>query len=164
MKIVGIEGLSAAQLRDEVDRGGRFVVYGWCVSFLILTLKRSSDVTFVRAGHSRVGAGLGWTVLSFFLGWWGFPWGFIYTPMVLIQNLGGGTDVTARVMAELETDLSPSQLTPHVSMSPASRRACSRRSRPSWGRARVLARCRTGTSRLHNAQRRFPSFSLPLRR
>lgn len=107
MKIVGIEGLSAAQLRDEVDRGGRFVVYGWCVSFLILTLKRSSDVTFVRAGHSRVGAGLGWTVLSFFLGWWGFPWGFIYTPMVLIQNLGGGTDVTPSVLASLEAELGP---------------------------------------------------------
>lgn len=107
MKIVGIEGLSAAQLRDEVDRGGRFVVYGWCVSFLVLTLKRSSDITFVRAGHSRVGAGLGWTVLSFFLGWWGFPWGFIYTPMVLIQNLGGGTDVTPSVMASLEAELGP---------------------------------------------------------
>lgn len=107
MKIVGIEGLSAAQLRDEVDRGGRFVVYGWCVSFIILTLKRSSDITFVRAGHSRVGAGLGWTVLSFFLGWWGFPFGLIYTPIVLIQNLGGGTDVTPSVLASLEAELGP---------------------------------------------------------
>ncbi|MDP3238376.1 MAG: hypothetical protein Q8N26_36620 [Myxococcales bacterium] len=107
MKIVGIEGLSAAQLRDEVDRGGRFVVYGWCVSFIILTLKRSSDITFVRAEQSRVGAGLGWTVLSLFLGWWGFPFGLIYTPMVLIQNLGGGTDVTPSVMASLEAELGP---------------------------------------------------------
>lgn len=107
MKIAGIEGLSAAQLREEVDRGGRFVVYGWCVSFLILTLKRSSDITFVRADQSRVGAGLGWTLLSLFLGWWGFPWGFIYTPMVLIQNLGGGTDVTPTVMASLEAELGP---------------------------------------------------------
>lgn len=121
MKIVGIEGLSVHQLRDEVNRGGRFVVYGYCVSVLILTFKRSSDVTFVRAGQSPVVAGLGWTFLSLFLGWWGFPWGFIYTPMVLIQNLGGGTDVTARVMAELEVDLAPAPLTPHVSASqPAS--------------------------------------------
>lgn len=120
MKIVGIEGLSVHQLRDEVNRGARFVVYDYCVSLLILTFKRSSDITFVRAGQSPVVAGLGWTFLSFFLGWWGFPWGFIYTPMVLIQNLGGGTDVTARVMAELEVDLAPSQLTPHVTMSPGS--------------------------------------------
>lgn len=119
MKIVGIEGLSVHQLRDEVNRGARFVVYGYCVSMLILTFKRTSDITFVRAGQSPVVAGLGWTFLSLFLGWWGFPWGFIYTPMVLIQNLGGGTDVTARVMAELEADLAPSQLTPHVSMAPA---------------------------------------------
>ena len=107
MKIVGIEGLSAAQLRDEVDRGGRFVVYGWCVSFLILTLKRSSDVTFVRAGHSRVAAGLGWTTLSFFLGWWGFPWGFIYTPMALFTNLNGGKDVTQNVMGAILQNAGP---------------------------------------------------------
>lgn len=118
MKIVGVEGLSVHQLRDEVSRGGRFVVYGYCVSLLILTFKRSSDITFVRAGQSPVVAGLGWTFLSFFLGWWGFPWGFIYTPMVLIQNLGGGTDVTAQVMAELEVDLAPSSLTPHVTVAP----------------------------------------------
>lgn len=105
MEITGIEGLSRQQLRAEVDRGGRFVVYGWCVSFLILTLKRSSDVTFVRADQSRVAAGLGWTLLSVTLGWWGFPWGFIYTPMVLIQNLGGGTDVTDKVMASLGAEL-----------------------------------------------------------
>jgi hypothetical protein len=100
--ISGIEGLTVAQVRDEVSRGGRFVVYGYCVSLLIITLRRSSDITFVRAGQSAVVAGLGWTFLSLALGWWGFPWGFIYTPMVLVQNLGGGKDVTADVMNAIE--------------------------------------------------------------
>ena len=98
MKIVGIEGLSVHQLRDEVNRGGRVVVYGYCVSMLILTFKRSSDVTFVRAGQSPVVAGLGWTFLSLFLGWWGFPWGLIYTLGALATNLGGGRDVTKELM------------------------------------------------------------------
>jgi hypothetical protein len=100
--ISGIEGLTVAQVRDEVSRGGRFVVYGYCVSLLIITLRRSSDITFVRAGQSAVVAGLGWTFLSLALGWWGFPWGFIYTPMVVVQNLGGGKDVTADVMNAIE--------------------------------------------------------------
>lgn len=107
MKVAGIDGLTVHQIRDEVRRGGRFVVYGWCVSFVVLTLKRSSDITFVRAGESRVVAGLGWTLLTFFLGWWGLPWGLISTPMVLVQNLGGGTDVTADVMRALDAELGP---------------------------------------------------------
>ena len=102
MKIVGVEGLSVHQLRDEVSRGGRFVVYGYCVSLLILTFKRSSDITFVRAGQSPVVAGLGWTFLSFFLGWWGFPWGLIYTPWSLFENLSGGKDVTVEVMNSIQ--------------------------------------------------------------
>jgi len=103
VSIAGIEGLTVQQVRDEVNRGGKFVVYGYCVSFLIMTLKRSSAVTFVRAGQSPVVAGLGWTLLSLTLGWWGFPWGFIYTPMVVVQNLGGGKDVTVDVMHALES-------------------------------------------------------------
>jgi hypothetical protein len=35
------------------------------------------------------------------LGWWGFPWGFIYTPMVILKNFSGGEDVTERVMASM---------------------------------------------------------------
>jgi hypothetical protein len=29
------------------------------------------------------------------LGWWGVPWGLIYTPLTLWTNLSGGRAVTA---------------------------------------------------------------------
>lgn len=106
MGIAGIDGLSPEQLRDELRRGGRFVVYGYCVSVLVLTFRRSSDVTFVRAEESAVVKGLGWTALSLVAGWWGIPWGFLYTPMVLAQNLGGGKDVTAEVVRALGLEVS----------------------------------------------------------
>ena len=96
--IQGMDGLSPAQVQDEVRRGGRFVVFEYCVSFLVTTLRRSSDVYFVRAGEGTFTISLGYTLLSLFLGWWGFPWGFIYTPRCLATNLGGGKDVTAQVM------------------------------------------------------------------
>lgn len=99
MAIKGVEGLSVGEVQDQVRQGAKFVVFGYCVSLLVITLKRSSDITFIRAGDSAVVASLPYTFLSLFLGWWGFPWGFIYTPMVLVQNLGGGTDVTHEVMA-----------------------------------------------------------------
>lgn len=101
MNIKGIEGLSAAQVDDELRRGAKFVVFGYAMSFLVITLRRSSDVYFIRAGESAFGKGLPYTLLSLALGWWGFPWGFIYTPMVVFQNLGGGRDVTAELRGAL---------------------------------------------------------------
>lgn len=99
MNIVGIEGLTNADVDAEVRKGARFVVYGYCISVLVMTFRRSSNIHFVRAGESRVVKGLPYTLLSLFLGWWGLPWGFIYTPMVLIENLGGGRDVTQQVLS-----------------------------------------------------------------
>lgn len=112
MTIKGVEGLTVGEVQDQIRQGGKFVVFGYCMSFIVLSLKRSSDITFVRAGQSAVVAGLPFTVLSLFLGWWGFPWGLIYTPMVLIQNLGGGTDVTAQVMSSLGVGAAPQGLPP----------------------------------------------------
>lgn len=96
--IHGVEGLSVGEVQDQVRQGGKFVVYGYCMSFLVITLRRSSEIQFVRAGESPAVKGLKYTLLSLLLGWWGFPWGFIYTPAVVIQNLAGGKDVTADVM------------------------------------------------------------------
>ena len=101
MNIQGIAGMSAEQLQHEVARGGRFVIYQYVVSALVITFRRSSDVYFVRGGESAAAKGLPWTALTFFAGWWGFPWGLIYTPMALFKNLGGGTDVTAAVLSSL---------------------------------------------------------------
>ena len=84
-----------------MELGGRFVVYEYCVSIVIMTFRRPSDIYFIRAGERSV-AGFGFTLLTLFLGWWGFPWGPIYTIGVLITNLSGGKDVTAEVVASLQ--------------------------------------------------------------
>ena len=73
MAIKGVEGLNVGEVQDQVRQGAKFVVFGYCLSFLIITLKRSSDVTFIRAGDSAVVASLPYTLLSLVLGWWGFP-------------------------------------------------------------------------------------------
>lgn len=101
MRIVGCEGLDGQQLAVELQRGARFVIYQYCISVLILTFKRPSDIYFVRAGESGVSKGLGFSLISLFLGWWGIPWGPIYTIGSFITNLGGGKDVTQEVVAIL---------------------------------------------------------------
>jgi hypothetical protein len=101
MKIKGIDGLSGSELDAELQRGGRFVIYQYCISILILTFKRPSDIYFVRSGENAVAKGLGFTLLSLFLGWWGIPWGPIYTIGSFITNFGGGKDVTQQVLATI---------------------------------------------------------------
>jgi hypothetical protein len=98
MRINGIDGLTVQDLQDEVLNGGKFVIYQWCVSIIIMTFKQGTDIYFVKQGESRFAKSLPWTLLSLFLGWWGLPWGFIYTPSVLATNIGGGKDVTQEVM------------------------------------------------------------------
>lgn len=101
MAIIGLEGLTPEELKAELARGGRFVVFLYCISILILTFKRPSDVHFVRRGESTLGRSLGYTLLSLLLGWWGIPWGPIYTLQAVFTNLGGGKDVTAEVVASM---------------------------------------------------------------
>jgi hypothetical protein len=98
MAIQGIEGMSGEELMREVRNGGKFVVYHYCISVLILTFRRGSNVHFIRAGESAVTPGLGFTFLSLVFGWWGIPWGPIYTIGALITNLGGGKDVTSEIV------------------------------------------------------------------
>lgn len=101
MQIQGVEGMSVGEVEAEIARGGRFVMFTYCVSFLVMTLRRPTDVFFVKANESAVGKGMPYTLLSLVLGWWGIPWGFIYTPMAVIENLSGGKVVTAEVMQSL---------------------------------------------------------------
>lgn len=101
MKIQGIDGLSPQQLASEVQAGAKFVVYQWCISVLVMTFKRGTDIYYIRPGENAVVKGLPWTLLSLVVGWWGIPWGLIYTPMALFTNLSGGKDVTVAVMNAL---------------------------------------------------------------
>jgi hypothetical protein len=99
MKINGIEGLTNEQIQSQIDRGARFVCFQYCISIIVMTFKRPSDIYFVRVGESAAGKGLGFTVLSLVAGWWGIPWGPVYTVQSLWVNLSGGRDITNEVIA-----------------------------------------------------------------
>jgi hypothetical protein len=102
MQISGIEGKSSDQIQFEIQQGGKFVLYQYCVSLLVITLKRPSNIYFIAPGQSAVVKGLPWTLLTVLAGWWGIPWGPIYSVQCLIVNLKGGKDVTGQVAAQLK--------------------------------------------------------------
>src|SRR5262245_56258772 len=101
MAIRGAENMSAAELSAELSRGGKIVIFEYCISVVILTFKRGSEPHLVRAGEGTFGKAFPYLLVSLLFGWWGIPWGFIYTPMAIITNLGGGKDVTAQVAGAL---------------------------------------------------------------
>jgi hypothetical protein len=103
--IKGIEGMNDAEIIAEVDRGGRFFYYQYCISIIVMTFRRSSDIYFIRDGESRISKGMSFTLLSILFGWWGIPWGPIYTVGALIKNLGGGEDITDKIINRAAKDV-----------------------------------------------------------
>jgi hypothetical protein len=101
-KIVGLEQIkSGGELQQELQQGGKFVMYQYCISVLILTFKRSSNVYFIRHEENAIVKGLPFTLLSLVLGWWGIPWGPIYTVQSVWVNFQGGKDVTKEVFSSM---------------------------------------------------------------
>jgi hypothetical protein len=99
MKIIGTDHLTNEQVKHELSKGGKFVIYQYAVSLLVVSFKRSSDIYFVTSDRPFTGPRLGYTLLSLIAGWWGVPWGPIFTIQSLWTNLSGGRDVTAQVVA-----------------------------------------------------------------
>jgi len=96
-----LASMTPSQIAMEVQHGARFVVYQYCVSVVVITFRRSSPPQFVPAGESPAKAGLPWTLLTALVGWWGIPFGLIWTPMAIYKNAKGGIDVTRQVLATL---------------------------------------------------------------
>jgi hypothetical protein len=75
---------------DSCREHSRLVFYELCVSAIFVTMRRPSRVHRLRAGEWGVRRGIPYAMASLLLGWWGVPWGFIYTPLTLWSNLTGG--------------------------------------------------------------------------
>lgn len=101
-KIIGLEDIkSGGELQQEIQQGGKFVMFQYCISILVLTFKRSSNIYFIRHEENAALKSLPFTLLSLVLGWWGIPWGPIYTVQSVWVNFKGGRDVTSEVLSSM---------------------------------------------------------------
>lgn len=102
MKINGIEGLAVADIQEEINNGGKFVFYTYCFSFIVMSYKQRSGVYFVGSNENAFVKGLPFAFISLLFGWWGIPWGIVYTLESLFTNIGGGKNVTDEVMKSIQ--------------------------------------------------------------
>jgi hypothetical protein len=93
MGIIGAETMSEAQLAASLQAGGKLVVYEYCISLVVITFRRNSPVHYIAPGADAVAPGWKYTLLSLLLGWWGFPFGLVFTPLSVINNLRGGRNI-----------------------------------------------------------------------
>jgi hypothetical protein len=107
MKIVGTDGLTTEQIRYAISNGSKFVLYQYSVSLVFISFRRSSDIYFVPPGNAFTLPRVGYSLLSLVAGWWGIPWGPIYTVQALWTNLSGGRDVTREILAQSSASAMP---------------------------------------------------------
>jgi hypothetical protein len=101
VNIKNTEGLSPQEVRTLVNAGGKFVIYKYCISIIVMTFNNPTDIYFIKPNHSRITPAIGFLICNLLLGWWGIPWGPIYTLGNIGTILGGGKDVTNEVMAQI---------------------------------------------------------------
>ena len=91
--------MTVEELNKEIIKGTKFVIFPYCFSRRILTFKCSSAIHFIKFDENSLKKRLPLIFISFFLGWWGIPWGIIYTIQYLFTNLRGGKDITEQVIS-----------------------------------------------------------------
>jgi hypothetical protein len=99
MTIKNLDGLTTDEINRELAHGAKFVIYQFTISIIVMTFRRSSDVYFIKANENGTVKGLPYTLLTFFLGWWGIPWGPVYSIGSLYNNLKGGKNITQEILA-----------------------------------------------------------------
>lgn len=72
-RIIGAEGLSDEEIALKLTEGGRLVSYQYCISVVVLTFRRSSDLHLLKPGESGFSRALPYACISLFCGWWGIP-------------------------------------------------------------------------------------------
>lgn len=88
---------TVGQLEEDLRRGGKFVVFTYSISIIFMTFRKASSVYYIRSDESAFATGFKYMLISLVLGWWGIPWGPIYT----IQSIWyafTGKDVTEEIL------------------------------------------------------------------
>jgi hypothetical protein len=86
----------------EVMAGKRYVTYPYVVSILVMSFRRTmGGVRVVETGAWPVGPLFGAALVSGFFGWWGFPWGLVWTPLILHNLWRGGRDATREILTNI---------------------------------------------------------------
>lgn len=98
-KFEGLENLTYNDLVKDIEKGGKFIYFSYTISLLIVTFKQNSRIFYLSSDKLPIILGLPYLLLSLLLGWWGIPWGPIYT-LQCIWTSFTGKEVTRDIMSQ----------------------------------------------------------------
>lgn len=93
-----LEPLTCSLCR-KVTAQPRYVIFYDVKSFLIITIRTPVQGIFCRSCAEE--KALRSTIVTWVFGWWGFPWGVVFSIQAIIHNLLGGSkpnDINARLL------------------------------------------------------------------
>ncbi|HSI20108.1 MAG TPA: hypothetical protein VLA04_00060, partial [Verrucomicrobiae bacterium] len=78
--IIGSEGISDEDMLKSLSSGsGKLVLYAYTFSFGIATIQYNSPPHYQTSYTASIIQSLPYSFVTLFCGWWGFPWGPVYT-------------------------------------------------------------------------------------
>lgn len=86
MRLKELENRTVEELESNMSKGGKFVIFTYAISIILVTFRRSSDIYYIKSDEYRISHGFQYLLLSFFLGWCGAPWG-LFTQFSPYENL-----------------------------------------------------------------------------
>jgi hypothetical protein len=93
----------------KVTPNSTLVQYQACVSLLIVTMRFRSPRVIVGSPEQQNTAIL-YMLISALFGWWGIPWGFIYTPQAIYRNAKGGyRQAVSELLPKLDSEIAYAQ-------------------------------------------------------
>jgi hypothetical protein len=93
---------SGAQINKLTESGARFIIYQYCISlFFAITLRRFSPAFLILPGEPANKYKGRYNLISLLFGWWGIPWGPVYTFRSVMLNNKGGIDYTDDILLNL---------------------------------------------------------------
>ncbi len=92
--------LSDSEILTILNEGGKFVFYTYTISVIIMTFRRSSGIFLLKKDESPIKHGAQYLLISLFLGWWGIPFGPIYTIGSIVTAFTG-KDVTNEILNKI---------------------------------------------------------------
>jgi hypothetical protein len=84
----------------RTDSTLRASAFTYALSALVITLRRPGP-RGVFCGSCRRKEGIKWSLLTGVVGWWGFPWGPVFSVQSIFRNLKGGLqdkDLNAKIL------------------------------------------------------------------
>lgn len=88
------------EIAGILNDGGKFVIYTYTISILVMTFRRGSKVFLLKKDDSAIKHGFPYLIITLFLGWWGIPFGPIYSIGSIITAFKG-KDVTDVILNNL---------------------------------------------------------------